>query len=398
MLLSSTPARALTSKSRLREDDAMKQVRMLSTGSYLPGDPISNEDVERYAGGLPADVLEGIQVQTRHWIADPKTGEQSETNSEMAQKAIAEALDLAGLEPEQVDLLVVSTASPEYHLPPTATLIQEKLGLERLATADIRSGCAGAVEALDLARMYLERGQYETAVVVGSETISPLIVPLWLGQDPNRVRMRDKLGIYSFGDGAGAMVLQATDGDGDGVLGSAIACVGGGRKPGMQVIGGGTHAPIHVQLEAKRLVELKVDVIESGKFTPYVLTDALRDMLERADVPADSIDICVIPEGNASYMTDELREAGLLTPEWTSLEPKIFENLTLVGATGSAAVPLALDYAWKTGAVKQGDMVMLLAIETSMWKYGGWVFPWTAEPFSGDASQAAAGETMEAPS
>ena len=69
-------------------------------------------------------------------------------------------------------------------------------------------------------------------------------------------------------------------------------------------------------------------------------------------------------------MTDELREAGLLTPEWTALEPKIFENLSLVGATGSAAVPLALDYGWKTGAIKQGDMVMLLAIETSKWKYG----------------------------
>ena len=95
---------------------------------------------------------------------------------------------------------------------------------------------------------------------------------------------------------------------------------------------------------------------------------------------ADDIDICVIPEGNATYMTDELREAGLLTPEWTTLEPKIFENLSLVGATGSAAVPLALDYAWKTGAVEQGDMVMLLAIETSKWKYAGFVFPWTAAP------------------
>jgi 3-oxoacyl-[acyl-carrier-protein] synthase-3 len=97
-------------------------------------------------------------------------------------------------------------------------------------------------------------------------------------------------------------------------------------------------------------------------------------------VDAEDVDMCVIPEGNATYMTDELREAGLLTPEWTALEPKIFENLSLIGATGSAAVPLAMDYAWKTGAVKEGDMVMLLAIETSKWKYAGMVFPWTAAP------------------
>jgi 3-oxoacyl-[acyl-carrier-protein] synthase-3 len=90
--------------------------------------------------------------------------------------------------------------------------------------------------------------------------------------------------------------------------------------------------------------------------------------------------VCVIPEGNAEYMTDELREAGLLTPEWTALEHKIFENLSLVGATGSAAVPLALDHGWVTGRLRQGQRLMLLAIETSKWKYAGWVFPWTAPP------------------
>jgi 3-oxoacyl-[acyl-carrier-protein] synthase-3 len=359
----------------------MPPVRVLATGSYLPGEPISNDELDRLTGGLPEDVLEGIQVKTRHWIADTATGAQSETNSGMACKAVKEALELAGLEAGELDLLVVSTASPEYHLPPTATFVQEKLGLERLATADIRSGCAGAVEAFDLARLYLERGAYKTAAVVGSEAISPLIVPVFLGQEPERVRMRDKLGIYSFGDGAGAMILQAEEGDagGNGVLGSAIACMGGTRKPGMQVIGGGTHAPIHEQLEAKRLVELKVDVVESGRHTPYVLTEGLRETLARTGVEAEAVDMCVIPEGNATYMTDELREANLLTPEWTTIEPKIFENLSMVGATGSAAVPLAVDYAWKTGAIKQGELMMLLAIETSRWKYGGLVFPWTAE-------------------
>jgi 3-oxoacyl-[acyl-carrier-protein] synthase-3 len=367
---------------------------MASTGSYLPGDPITNDVLERLAGPLPDEVLEGIQVTTRHWSVDPETGEHNESNSEMAHKAVIEALDLAGLEPEQVELLIVSTASPEYHLPPTSTFVQEKLGLTKCATMDIRSGCAGAVEALDVARMYLERGAYDYAVVVGSEAISPLSVPVFLGQDPNRVRMRDRLGIYNFGDGAGAMVLKAEEGGDDGILGSAIACVGGEKKPGMQVIGGGTHAPVHKQIEAKRLIELRVDVVESGRFTPYVLTAGLKDTLERSGVSAEDIDMCVIPEGNATYMTDELREAGLLTPEWLTLEPKIFENLALVGATGSAAVPLAVDYAWKTGAVKQGEMVMLLAIETSKWKYGGMVLPWTADPVPAGReglSQAAAG-------
>ncbi len=360
----------------------MKQVRMVATGSYLPGEPITNEELESFVGGVPEDVLEGLQVKTRHWIADPRTGEQGETNAEMAGKAAKQALELADIDPGEVQLLVMSTASPDYHLPATVTFVQDALGLERCATVEIRSGCAGAVEALDLARMYLERGRYANAVVIGSEAISPLLVPIWLDQDPNRVRMRDKLGIYSFGDGAGAMVLTAEEGEDGGVLGSAIACVGGGRKPGMQVVGGGTHQPIRKQLEAKRLIDMRVDVVESGRFTPYVLTEGMRETVAASGVAADAVDICIIPEGNAQYMTDELREAGLLTEEWTALEPKIFENLSLVGATGSAAVPLAVDYGWKTGKLVPGQLVMLLAIETSKWIYGGWVFPWTAAPLA----------------
>ncbi len=358
----------------------MRKVQLVSTGSYLPGDPIDNDTLVRLAGPLPDEVLEGIQVKTRHWSIDPETGEHNESNSEMATKAVAEALELAGMEAGELDLIVVSTASPEYHLPATATFVQGQLGLRRCAAIDIRSGCAGAIEALDLARSYLERGDFDTAVVVGSEAISPLSAPIYLGKDPAKVRMRDRLGIYNFGDGAGAMVLRAAEGAQAGIAGSAVACVGGEKKPGMQVVGGATHAPIATQLKAKRLIDLKVDVVESAKFIPHVLTEGMRDTLERSGVTAEDVSVCVIPEGNAGYMTDELREAGLLTPEWLALEPKIYENLTIVGATGSAAVPLALDHAWKNGVIATGDVVMLLAIETSKWKYGGLVLDWTAPP------------------
>ncbi len=366
----------------------MKNVQIMSTGGYLPGEPLTNADVERLVGPLPEDILEGIQVKRRHWMIDPATGEHQISNSEMATEAVSQALGAAELEPGQVELIVSSTASPEYHLPPMVTLVQERLGIARCATMEIRSGCAGFVEAFEVARMYLERGTYKTAVVVGSEAISPLLAPVYLGKDPDRIRMRDRMNPYNFGDGAGAVVLQS-DGeersDGQGILGGAIASVGGERKPAMQVIGGSTHAPIHKQLEAKLLVELKVDVVASGEVTPYVLTEGLTEVLRASSIAAEDIDLCVIPEGNAGYMVEELRQAGLLTPEWVALEDKIFENLTEVGATGSAAVPLALDLAWKTGRVKEGDRVMLLAIETSKWKYAGVVLTWTAAPYAATA-------------
>jgi 3-oxoacyl-[acyl-carrier-protein] synthase III len=368
----------------------MNSVRILSTGSYLPGEPITNEDMERFVGALPPDILEGIQVERRHWMIDPETGAHKINNSEMAVAAAREALANAELEPADVDLIVMSTASPDYLLPPLVTFVQEALGIEKCATMEIRSGCAGAVEALDVARLYLERGEHKTALMIGSEAISPLLVPVFLDKSPDEIRMRDRMNPYNFGDGAGAIVLQAEEnGSEGGIAGSAISSVGGTRAPGMQIVGAGTHAPVHEQLKAKRLVDLKVDVVESGRFTPYVLTEALEAVLQASGTTAEQIDLCVIPEGNAGYMVQELEEAGLLTPEWLALKDKIYENLTEVGATGSAAVPLALDDAWKKGRLKPGDRVMLLAIETSKWKYAGTVFTWTAAPYDSSARAAA---------
>jgi 3-oxoacyl-[acyl-carrier-protein] synthase-3 len=366
----------------------MKNVRLLSTGSYLPGEPITNAEIEALAGPLPPDILEGIQVKTRHWIVDRATGAHRENNTDLALKAATQALELANVPASEVDLICLSTASPDSLLPPVVTLVQDRLGIKKCATLEVRSGCAGAVEAMDVARLYLERGQYRTAVVIGSETISPLLVPVFRGKSPEKIRMRDRLALYNFGDGAGAMVLRAFDDGKNAMLGSAIACVGGGRKAGMEIVGAGTHQPLHEQIaKGARFAELKVDVVESGRHTPYVLTEALAEMVKQSGVSASSVDFCVIPEGNAGYMTDELKAAGLLTPEWVALAPKIFENLAMVGATGSAAGPLALDYAWKSGRLKAGHRVMLLAIETSKWKYAGMVFDWTAAPV-GEASKA----------
>src|SRR5579864_6166443 len=102
----------------------MAAVRILSTGSYLPGAPLTNEDLERFVGPLPEDILEGIQVKQRHWMVDPATGEHTINNSAMAVHATRDALATAGLSAEDVELLVLSTASPDYLLPPLVTFVQ----------------------------------------------------------------------------------------------------------------------------------------------------------------------------------------------------------------------------------------------------------------------------------
>ena len=357
----------------------MRRATILSTGGHQPGDPITNDQIEALAGPLPADILEGISIRRRFWMIDPHTGEHRESNSGMATTAARRALAAADIDAGEIDLLILATGTPDYPLPPVVNLVQENLGLEECTTLEIRSGGAGAVQALDLARMLLERGDHDTALVIGSEAISPVLAPVYLGRDPDSIRMRDRMPLYMFGDGAGAILLRATDAEGRGGLGPAASrAIGGKRKPGIWSVGGGTHAPIHEQLRARRLVDLRVDVVGAGDFTPQMVTRALADTLGGSGVTAESIDMCLIPEGNVGWMLDSLREAGLLTPEWVALQDRIVDNLADTGAVGCAAVPLFLDHEWRSGSLRPGQRALLIGVESTKWIYSGIVVDWTA--------------------
>lgn len=355
----------------------MPKAQIIGTGGYQPGEPISTETIAKLVGPLPDDVLEGLSIDQRYWMIDPKTGEHLDSNSGMAFKAAKSALDSAGLEADQVDLMILATATPDYTLPPTVNLVQEMLGLEKCATLEIRSAGAGGAQGLDLARMWIEQGRNRTALVIGSEAISPALAPVFLETEPEKIRMRDRMPLYMFGDGAGAMVVTAVDGD-QGLRPGVTRAIGGRRKPGIQAIGGGTHAPILTQQRSRRMVDLRVDVVGAGEFTPVMVAEALTETLAAGSLAAQDADWCLIPEGNVGWMLDSMRQAGILTPEWQALEDRIFDNLAQTGACGCAAVPLFLDHAWRTGMIKPGQRVVLIGVEATKWIYGGIVCDWTA--------------------
>jgi 3-oxoacyl-[acyl-carrier-protein] synthase-3 len=372
----------------------MPRAHITGTGGYQPGDPITNEEIEQLVGPLAEDVAEGISIQQRFWQIDPATGEHHENNSDMSYKAAQAALESAGVEAGEVELLIQATGTPDYQLPAVVNLVQERLDIEKCATLEIRSAGAGWPQGLDIARFYLEQGSYKTALVIGSESISPILAQVFLGKTPDRIRMRDRIPVFMFGDGAGAAVLQANDEEG-GLMPGAMRAIGGSRKAGIHAVGGGTHAPLHEQIKASRVVDLRVDVVGAGDFTPYMVTEALADSLSRSGISADSVDHCLIPEGNVGWMLDSLREAGLLTPEWQAMEGKIFDNLANTGAVGCAAVPLFLDYGWRTGLVKPGERVLLIGVEATKWIYAGITCDWTA-PTPSDVVTAPAAATTGA--
>ncbi|MGV9290782.1 3-oxoacyl-ACP synthase III family protein [Streptomyces sp. NPDC003719] len=362
-----------------------RHVSILATGGYLPGDPLDNDALARLCGPLPDDVLEGIQVRRRHWMVDPATGEHRVSTSQMATAAARQALQRAGVEASEIDLIVMSTASPDYLLPVAATYVQEQLGLDSCAVIEVRAGCVGAVQALDIARRQLADGTYRTALVIGAEAVSPLLAPVFLGKDPHSVRMRDRLTVYTFGDGAGAMVLRAGEA-GSAHEGSrqvfATRSMGGARKPGMLIVGGGTDAPLAEQQRRGRLMDIRLDIPGTASFGPRVFVQGIHDMLDRSGLALADIDACVLPEGNAEYFASEYGTAGLSDQDQAQLGKTIVENLTDVGATGSAAVPLALDAGWTEGRIRPGHTVLLLAIEASRYLYAGLTLTWEA-PFPG---------------
>lgn len=354
-------------------------VRILSTGGYVPGDPLDNAALEKYVGPLPDDVLDGIQVRTRYWMIDPVSGKHVINNSRMAERASRQALERAGVEPGEIDLIVVCTATPEYTLPNVATTLQHYLGLESVAAIEIRGACAGWVQALDLARRQLADGTARTALVVGSESVSPLMAPLFLDKDPSRVRMRDRLTLYTFGDGAGAVVLRAEPAGASPDESTFVnACVGGLRKPGMEIIGGGTDVSQAEQLRRRQLIQMKIDVPGTSSFGPQVFVRAIKEMAQKEGRALDEFDAIVLPEGNADYFAGEYEAAGLSAEDNQALTGRIVENLADVGATGSAAVPLSLDAGWTSGRIRPGDRIVLLGIEASRYVYTGLSVTWRA--------------------
>ncbi len=356
----------------------MARAHIVGLGGYQPGEPITNEVLERLVGGLPDDIMSGLSIEKRFWLLDPETGEHHENNSDLALEASKRALGAAGIQAGEVDLMLCATGTPDHTLPPMVNIVQEKLGLDQCATLEIRSAGAGWVQALEIARFYLEAGLYRTALVIGSEAISPVLVQYYLGKDPSRIRVRDRMPLYMFGDGAGAAVVTAAeDGDG-GLLGGAMRAIGGNRKPGIQTFGGDTHKPMRAQREQKLVVDLQVDVVGAGQFTPQMIVEALSDTLERTGVAVDTIDHCLVPEGNVGWMLDAMDASGLRTPEWDALQPKIFDNLSQMGACGCAAVPLFADHAWRSGLFEPGQRIMLVGVEATKWVYAGEIVDWTA--------------------
>ncbi len=300
-------------------------------GGYLPEKVLTNDDLSRMVDTDDQWIVERTGIRKRHIAAD------GELTSDLATRAAEKALEAAGLEAADIDLIVLATATPDYTFPSTATIVQHKLGITHGAAFDVHAVCSGFVFALATADNFLVQGQFNRALVIGAETFSRILD--W----------SDRGTCVLFGDGAGAIVLErqtAEEADGRGVLSSHLRSDGRYREL-LYVDGGPSTTQTTGYL---RMIGNQVFKHAVGK-----ISESIREAAERAGIEVDSVDWFVPHQANQRILTAVADKLGL-APE------KVVSTVADHGNTSAASVPLALSVAVEDGRVKPGDLVLLEAM------------------------------------
>lgn len=305
----------------------MIYARIAGTGSFLPGDPVSNDDL--VARGIETSdewIVERTGIRARHLAAADTT------SSDLAFEAGKRAIAAAGLQPDDIDLIVFATSTPDCIFPSAATLLQSKLGIRNGGAAfDVQAVCTGFVYGLTIAEKFIRSGSHKRALVVGAEVFSRILD--W----------SDRGTCVLFGDGAGAVVLEASEEPG--LLATAlhadgshhpILCVPGAVSSG-QVIGD----PF-----------LRMDGQAVFKFAVKVLGEVAHEVLDSASLRASDVDWLIPHQANIRIIQATAKRLGV------PME-KVITTVDRHGNTSAASIPLALDLAVREGRIQRGQRIVV---------------------------------------
>ena len=302
--------------------------RITGTGSYLPGEPVGNADLIAARKLESSDdwIVERTGIRARHLAAAGVTA------SDLAVPACRNALAAAGREAEDVDLVIVATSTPDYIFPSTSALLQAKLGIANGAAAfDLQAVCSGFVYALSVAEKFIRSGSHRCALVVGSEVFSRIL-------DWN-----DRGTCVLFGDGAGAVVLEASSEPG--ILATALHADGSHHGilsvPG-QVCGGQVTGDPFLRMDGQAVF----------KFAVKVLADVAHEVLESAGMTSEQLDWLIPHQANVRILSATAKKLHVPAE-------KCVVTVDRHGNTSAASIPLALDDAVRSGTVKHGQTVLL---------------------------------------
>ena len=323
--------------------------QLASVGTAVPDRVLTNRDLEGMLDTSDQWIVERTGIRERR-IAAP-----DQTVAMLSRDAAAKAMTRAGVGPEDLDAIVLATASPDRLLPSTACDLQALLGATNAAAFDVAAACPGYIYALTVAEGLIASGQSRTVLVVGAEKLSTI------------TDFQDRSTAILFGDGAGASIVRRASGDGRGILSTFIKS-DGRLAPLLYRPGGGSADPISERVVCDRSHYMKMAGREVFKAAVLAMAEACDEALARAGVTADQVDLLVPHQANLRIIEATAKHAGLPMS-------KVMVNVDRYGNTSSASIPLALDQAVQEGRVTPGSIVLLVAFGAGF-TWGSTVVRW----------------------
>lgn len=311
---------------------------IIGTGSYMPEKILTNDDLSK--------IVETSDewITSRTGIRERRIAAEDQATSDLAAEASRRAMSAAGVSPEEIDLIVVATVTPDMFFPSTACFVQKKIGAKNAVCFDVSAACSGFLYALQVARHFLNAGTRATALVIGAEKLSTLI------------NWQDRNTCVLFGDGAGAVVIRAEDSshEAPGRVLSTVMGSDGSLTDVLKVPGGGSACPITPENALSRPNTIHMEGRETFKHAVTRMCQASEQALEQAGLKKEDIDMVIPHQANARIISAIADRLGL------PIE-KTFMNLDKYGNTSAATIPVALDEAHRQGKIKRGDVVLLVA-------------------------------------
>jgi 3-oxoacyl-[acyl-carrier-protein] synthase-3 len=302
-------------------------------GKYVPARVLTNDDLSRMVD------TSDEWIRTRTGVRERHIASEQETTASMSIAAAREALRVADADPAKIDLIIVGTITPEYAFPATACLVQDALGARQAAAFDLSAGCSSFVYALGIASHAIEAGAYQMALIIGAETLSRI------------VDWTDRRTCVLFGDGAGAVVLQASKHPG-GVLSSVLGADGSGGDL-LILPGGGSRFPPTPESVINGMHYLHMDGRRVYRFAAKIMVRATQQALGRAGLSPQDLSLLIPHQANQRIIDSAAKGLKLE-------DSKVFVNLDRYGNTSSASIPIALCEAVEAGHVKRDDTLVLV--------------------------------------
>ena len=330
-------------------DSLSSHAHVIGWGKYVPQRVLNNGELSELVD------TSDEWIRTRTGIRERHLAEDGETTADMAVEAARQALEVARFSPAQVELIIVATVTPDHLFPSTACLVQDMLGATHAAAFDLSAGCTGFVYGLSVAADMLSSGSYQTALVIGAETLS--LITDWT----------DRATCVLFGDGAGAVVLQSGENEG-GVLASSLGSDGSGGDL-LWLPAGGSRIPTSQRTLDERLHFIQMKGREVFRFAVKVIRDATLDVLEKAGHALDDLTL-LIPHQANQRIIEAAGRSLYLPPEM------VYSNVEWYGNTSAASIPIALSEAVEKGYIQTGDLVVCVGFGAGL-TWGAAAIRWT---------------------